>query len=134
MVDQPESSRLSREALTAAVTAARRAFDQAADLGLFSSDMESFCLSILEAMCFESPSVTTSVGGIPEVTLDGQTGLLVPAGDAAALARGVETLISDPLRRRTLGLAAQRRAREKFSAAVIVPQYEALYRRVCGLA
>lgn len=105
---------------------------QAADLGLFSSDMESFCLSILEAMCFESPSVTTAVGGIPEVTLDSQTGLLVPAGDAAALARGVEALIADPERRRALGLAAKQRAREKFSADAIVPQYEALYRRVCG--
>ena len=44
---------------------------QAADLGLFTSETESFCLSILEAMCFGCPSVATRVGGIPEVVEDG---------------------------------------------------------------
>ena len=63
---------------------------QAADLGLFTSDTESFCLSILEAMCFACPSVARRVGGIPEVIEDGKTGLLVSSGDADALARSVE--------------------------------------------
>jgi glycosyltransferase involved in cell wall biosynthesis len=44
----------------------------------------------------------------------------------------VESLIQDPARRHAMGQAAQLRARERFSADVIVPQYEALYRRVCG--
>jgi L-malate glycosyltransferase len=105
---------------------------QAADLGLFSSDSESFCLSILEAMCFGCPSVATRVGGIPEVVEEGVTGVLVAPGDAAALARAVENLIADPARCITLGEAARRRARELFSADVIVPRYEALYRRVCN--
>ncbi len=104
---------------------------QAADLGLITSETESFCLSILEAMCFACPSVATRVGGIPEVIDDNLTGLLAPSGDADALARGVESLIQNPARRAALGRAAQNRAREMFSAAVIVPQYEALYRRVC---
>src|SRR5262249_36232986 len=43
---------------------------QAADIGLFTSETESFCLSILEAMCFGCPSVATRVGGIPEVIED----------------------------------------------------------------
>ena len=72
---------------------------QAADMGLFASDSESFCLSILEAMCFGCPSVATRVGGIPEVVQDGVSGVLVPPGDAAALARAVEALIADPTRR-----------------------------------
>src|SRR5450432_3855054 len=55
---------------------------QAADLGLFTSATESFCLSLLEAMCFGCPSVATSVGGIPEVVQDKISGLLVPFGDA----------------------------------------------------
>ncbi len=105
---------------------------QAADVGLFTSDTESFCLSILEAMCFGCPSVARRVGGIPEVVEDDVTGLLVPAEDPAALARAVESLIKDPARRAAMGRAAQQRAREKFSADVIVPRYEALYRRVCG--
>ncbi|MBL9189980.1 MAG: N-acetyl-alpha-D-glucosaminyl L-malate synthase BshA [Opitutaceae bacterium] len=105
---------------------------QAADLGLFTSETESFCLGILEAMWFGCPSVSTAVGGIPEVALNGEHGLLVPSGDAAAIARAMETLLRDPAQRRTLGQAAQRRARELFSAKAIVPRYEALYRRVCG--
>lgn len=105
---------------------------QAADLGLYTSEMESFCLSILEGMCFACPSVATRVGGIPEVIEDNVTGLLVPFGDAGALAGAVERLIQDPALRAALGRAAQQRARERFSAEVIVPRYEALYRRVCA--
>lgn len=105
---------------------------QAADLGLFASESESFCLSILEAMWFGCPSVSTAVGGIPEVVVSGETGLLEPVGDVDALARGVETLLRDPAGRKRLGEAARRRARELFSADAVVPRYEALYRRVCG--
>ncbi len=105
---------------------------QAADLGLIASDTESFCLSILEAMSFACPSVATRVGGIPEVVEDNVTGLLVPAGNADALARAVENLIQHPDRRLAFGRAAQARARENFSAGVIVPEYEDLYRRVRG--
>ncbi|MSU49421.1 MAG: N-acetyl-alpha-D-glucosaminyl L-malate synthase BshA [Opitutus sp.] len=105
---------------------------QAADLGLFASESESFCLSILEGMWFGCPSVSTAVGGIPEVVIPGETGLLVPVGDVEALAKGVESLLRNPTERTQLGQAAQRRARELFSAAAIVPRYEALYRRVCG--
>jgi N-acetyl-alpha-D-glucosaminyl L-malate synthase BshA len=102
----------------------------AADLGLFTSESESFCLSILEAMAFACPSVTTSVGGIPEVVDHDINGLRVPFGDADSLARAVESLLADPSRRAALGQAAQKKARSAFSAAAIVPQYVALYRRV----
>jgi N-acetyl-alpha-D-glucosaminyl L-malate synthase BshA len=105
---------------------------QAADLGLFTSETESFCLSILEAMCFGCPSVATNVGGIPEVIQDNVTGLLVPFGDPAAYARAMDKLIQDATMRAKLGCAAKARASEKFSAKVIVPRYEALYRRVYG--
>ncbi len=105
---------------------------QAADLGLFTSELETFCLSILEAMCFACPSVSSRVGGIPEVVEHNVSGILVPFGDVAAMAASVEELIRDPARRRQLGLAAQSRARDLFSAAIIVPRYQALYHRVCG--
>jgi N-acetyl-alpha-D-glucosaminyl L-malate synthase BshA len=104
---------------------------QIADVGLYTSDAESFCLSILEAMCFGCPSVSTRVGGIPEVVEDGESGVLVPQGDVAALTKALEGLIHDPSRRHALGRAAQARARERFSAEVIVPRYEALYRGLC---
>ena len=89
---------------------------QIADLGLFTSESESFCLSLLEAMCFGCPSVASRVGGIPEVIEDGLTGLLVPFGDVAGYAGAVTDLIRDPARRTILGQAARRRAREHFSA------------------
>jgi N-acetyl-alpha-D-glucosaminyl L-malate synthase BshA len=104
---------------------------QAADLGLFTSETESFCLSILEAMYFGCPSVARGAGGIPEVVEDNVSGLLVSAADPEALARAVESLIQDPRRRASMGQAAQRQARERFSAEVIVPRYEALYHEVC---
>jgi N-acetyl-alpha-D-glucosaminyl L-malate synthase BshA len=101
---------------------------QIADLALTTSDTESFCLSILEAMFFACPSVATGVGGIPEVIEDGVTGLLAPAGDVEALASAVEGLIRDPERRTALGQSAQSRARARFSSSIIVPRYVDLYR------
>jgi N-acetyl-alpha-D-glucosaminyl L-malate synthase BshA len=105
---------------------------QAADLGLFTSESESFCLSLLEAMCFGCPSVAPQIGGIPEVMQDQISGRLLPFGRNDEMARAVENLIQNPDRRASLGRAAQTRAREHFSAAIIVPRYEALYRRVCA--
>jgi L-malate glycosyltransferase len=105
---------------------------QAADLGLFTSETESFCLSILEAMCFGCPSVARHVGGIPEVVQDNTTGVLISSDRPEDLARAIERLIQDPQRRMTMGRAAQRRAIENFSANIIVPRYEALYHRVCA--
>ncbi|HVU33470.1 MAG TPA: N-acetyl-alpha-D-glucosaminyl L-malate synthase BshA [Opitutaceae bacterium] len=105
---------------------------QLADLGVFTSESESFCLSLLEVMFFGRPSVATAVGGIPEVVEDGRSGVLVPPGDTDALARALEAMLDDPARRLALGRAALARARENFSAEAIVPQYETLYRRVCA--
>lgn len=103
---------------------------QAADVGLITSDSESFCMSILEAMFFECPSVATDVGGIPEVIEDGISGMIVPPGDADRFAAAVESLITDPQKRKELGRAAKAAAHKRFSAEEIVPQYESLYRSV----
>jgi glycosyltransferase involved in cell wall biosynthesis len=72
------------------------------------------------------------VGGIPELVEEGVSGVLVPTADPDDLARAVESLLLDPVRRATIGAAARMRARERFSAPVIVPRYEALYHRVCA--
>lgn len=106
----------------------------AADLGLFTSDSESFCLSILEAMAFARPSVSTAVGGIPEVVDQGANGLLVPSAAPDDLARAVESLIADPARRDALGRAAQEKARTTFSADRVVRRYEAFYREILARA
>ena len=132
----PFSEQVQRLGLTECVIVREKVTDiedylQVADIGLFTSETESFCLSILEAMCFGCPSVSTRVGGIPEVVEDNQSSVLIPFGDVAALAGALEGLIDDKTRRSALGRAAQARARERFSAEVIVPRYEALYRRFC---
>lgn len=102
----------------------------AGDIGLFTSDSESFCLGILEAMFLGVPSISTAVGGVPEVVADGRTGLLAPAGDVAGLGAALGSLLDDSPRRRAMGEAARQRARELFSAESVVPRYEELYARV----
>jgi L-malate glycosyltransferase len=104
---------------------------QAADVGLYTSESESFGLSILEGMFFGCPSVARRVGGIPEVVEDNVSGILVPSDNVDSFARELDGLIREPVRRTTMGQAARRRARDHFSAEVIVPRYEALYRRLC---
>jgi L-malate glycosyltransferase len=104
----------------------------AADAGLFTSQVESFCLSILELMSAGCPSVAFAVGGIPEVVTSGEHGLLVPFPDTDAMAAALESILRDPARRAALGDAARIRAREQFSATAIVPRYEGVYRRVCA--
>ncbi len=104
---------------------------QISDLALFTSDSESFCLGILEAMFFDCPSVATRVGGITEVIEDKITGRMVPPGrhdTCESLTRAVEELIRDPTLRSNMARAGRERAQARFSAEAIVPQYEALYR------
>lgn len=103
---------------------------QAADIAFYTSETESFCLSILEAMFFAVPSVAIAVGGIPEVVQTGETGILIPSASADELAQALDELIVDRTLREKLGQAASYVAEEKFSADVIVPQYENLYRRL----
>jgi L-malate glycosyltransferase len=100
-----------------------------ADLFLLPSLQESFGLSALEAMACGVPVVASRVGGLPEVVEDGIAGFLhPPAAIEEMAASAIEILTEDQLHRQ-LAEAAERLAREKFSAGRIVPQYEALYRK-----
>jgi glycosyltransferase involved in cell wall biosynthesis len=99
----------------------------AADLSLYASETESFCLAILEGMAFGRPAVAFAVGGIPEVVETGRSGELVPNGDVGALGRALAGLIANPARRAALGANAQTRARAHFSPEKIVPEYERIY-------
>ena len=72
--------------------------------------------TLLEAMALGTPCVSTDVTGIPEVVRDGETGLLVPQNDAAALAAGLERLLEDPSLRVSLAARARRRIEEDFDA------------------
>jgi alpha-maltose-1-phosphate synthase len=102
---------------------------------------EPFGITNLEAMACERPVVATAVGGIPEVVVDGETGLLVPVefrsddpmtpadpeGLASDLAAAINSLMADPERRAAMGTAGRRRAVEQFSWSSIAEQTVALY-------
>lgn len=103
----------------------------AADCGLYTSESESFGLSILETMFHGKPVVAFRVGGIPEVVIDGESGLLQTFGDSDALAESLSALADAPEMAREMGARGRARAQAKFTAERIVPRYEALYRRVC---
>ncbi len=105
----------------------------AADAGIYTSESESFGLSILETLFHAKPVVAFRVGGIPEVVIDGENGFLHPFGEVEALSGSIGRLADAPELARSLGEQGRRRALENFSADHIVPQYEALYRRTLGL-
>ena len=97
------------------------------DVFVLPSLSEGFGIAIVEAMAAGRPVVATQVGGIPEVVVHLDTGLLVPPGDADALAAAIEAILRDPNRARALGARGQRRAREKFSIELTVKRHEELY-------
>jgi N-acetyl-alpha-D-glucosaminyl L-malate synthase BshA len=103
-----------------------------ADLFLLPSEIESFGLAALEAMSCGVPVIASRVGGVPEVVIDGETGLLAPVGDVAAMAAHVVRLLADEPLRARLGQAARRRAETAFPLEPTVGRYEALYRRLLG--
>ncbi len=84
----------------------------------------------LEAMICGKPVVAARVGGVPEVVLDGETGLLVPGEDAPAFARALEALLADPARAHALGEAGRARAEARFTWARIADQYFDIYQSV----
>ncbi len=75
---------------------------------------EAFGLSFLEAMSFGLPVVAPRIEAIPEIVSDGETGVLVPPRDVAALARALTDLLGDPVRARLLGAAGRARVAERF--------------------
>ena len=90
---------------------------------------EPFGIVVIEAMAGGSPVIGSCVGGIPEIVVDGESGLLVPPGDVDALAAAMRRLIEEPALCEQMGEAARRRAAQ-FSAAAVVPQIEAAYRHL----
>jgi alpha-maltose-1-phosphate synthase len=86
----------------------------------------------LEAMACGTAVVASRVGGIPEVVADGETGLLVPADDPAALAAALNALVSEPGRAAAMGRAGRKRAAAEFGWDAIAAQTVALYAELTG--
>jgi glycogen synthase len=157
----PDTPELARE-VEAAVTALRarrpgvvwipEMVDRATAVELYShaavfccpSVYEPFGLINLEAMACQVPVVASAVGGIPEVVVDGETGVLVPvelggdgggeprdpAGFARDLARALTAIVADPDLRRSMGVKGRERAEAQFSWAAVARRTLALYREV----
>lgn len=97
-----------------------------AAIAVLPSRDEAMPLFILEAMAAGAAVIATPVGGIPTV-IDDRTGILVPPGDAVALASALSVLISDARSREILGESARSRHHERFSVDVTIPRLEALW-------
>lgn len=98
-----------------------------ADVLALPSWVEGLPLVVLEAMAQATPVVASRVGGIPELVVDGETGLLVPARDAGALAAALDALLGDRGRARALGEAGRRRAEERFDLDRTIERVLAVY-------
>jgi glycosyltransferase involved in cell wall biosynthesis len=100
------------------------------DVAVLCSDAEGMSNAILEYMSAGRPIVATAVGGTPELIQHEKTGLLVPAGDAPALAAAIARLLADRGMAARLGAAARQTAIEQYSVAAEMRRYEDLYRRL----
>ena len=100
---------------------------QAADVYLHASKEENFGLVTAEAQACGTPVVATAVGGLPEVVADGERGLLVPRGDARAMAAAAHRLLTDAPLRHRLGAQAAEHARRHWEQETVLDAYLAWF-------
>ena len=98
-----------------------------ADLMLMPSQSESFGLSALEAMACDVPVISSSVGGLPELQVHGETGYIAEIGDIDRMAKYAVELLTNDVKRRQFGRAGRARAVENFDVGKIVSMYEEYY-------
>jgi glycosyltransferase involved in cell wall biosynthesis len=101
-----------------------------ADVFVHTSRWEGFGIVLLEAMLASLPIVATSVSAVPEIVVDGETGILLGEGDVEALAAALEELLAEPDRAQRLGAAGLERARSEFSVGRMTEQTIGVYRDV----
>lgn len=99
----------------------------ALDVAVLPSYREALGLAILEAMALGRPVVATNVGGIPEMVVDGVTGLLVPPHDPAALAVAITRLLTDHPLADTLARAGHDLVHDRFCIDLMVDAIEEIY-------
>ncbi len=97
------------------------------DIYVQPSLMEAFGLAALEAMACGLPVVGTAAGGLPELIVDGETGLLVPPRDSGALAQAIRRLLQNPTEACAMGAAGRARAVKYFSVERMVAEVQKIY-------
>jgi glycosyltransferase involved in cell wall biosynthesis len=91
------------------------------------SFFEGLCYAVIEAQAAGVPVVATPVGGVRENVVDGETGVVVPPGDANALAAAINRLLDDPQEAKRLADEARRRVLERYSVTRMVEETLAIY-------
>jgi glycosyltransferase involved in cell wall biosynthesis len=109
----------------------RTAFMESLDVFVLPSFAEGTPNGVIEAMAHGVPVIASAVGGIPDI-VDAASGILVPAGDAPALAQAMSLLAQDPQRRKQMGQAARDRYEKLFEPAAVLPLLLKTYGRVAG--
>ncbi len=97
------------------------------DIFVLPSRSEGFGRVNLEAMAMRKPVISTKVGGIPEVVVDGVTGILVPPGNSKALFHAIMRLLNNPPLRESMGREGRRRVEENFTLQAHVQKIEMIY-------
>jgi glycosyltransferase involved in cell wall biosynthesis len=100
------------------------------DILVVPSLQEPFGKIIIEAMAMKNPVIASRVGGIPEIIVDGQTGILVPPGNAEALRLALASLLENRAMREKMGIEGRKRVEQRFSIEKNVRQTEYIYERL----
>ncbi len=98
-----------------------------------STDHETFCLAACEAMSCARPVIASDIGGLVEVVRDGETGLLAPPADSAALAAGIGALLGDAALRVRMGAAGREWTLGMFTWEQVIARMLACYEQVLGV-
>ena len=106
------------------------AYLKRSEVGCLSSDSEGLPNAVVEYMAAGLPVVSTAVGGIPEVVIDGVTGFLANKGDAAGLARHILELLNNPERRAAMGAAGRKQVEQRFSLDTQMRTYQQIFKRL----
>ncbi len=101
-----------------------------ASMVVLPSSEESFGNTMVESMASGAPLITTHVGSIPEVVLDGKTGILVPPNDPDSLAKAISKLLTDRTLANTLGAEGKKHVRSHFSWETTADKFEYIYRQM----
>ncbi len=102
------------------------------DLLVHPAEREGLGLALLEAASAGVPAVACAVGGVPDVVVAGETGVLVPRDDTSQVSGAVRALLADEGERHRLGAAARRHAERRFGLGTLVAAHLSLYARVLG--